>query len=31
MQSVSIAAMLADEKFDLRLELLAGKAGSPAG
>jgi HPr kinase/phosphorylase len=27
MQSVSIATMLADEKFDLRLELLAGQGG----
>jgi len=27
MQSVSIASVLADEKFDLRLELLAGRVG----
>jgi HPr kinase/phosphorylase len=27
MQSVSIASMLGDDKFDLRLELLAGRAG----
>jgi HPr kinase/phosphorylase len=27
MQSVKVAALLADEKFDLRVDLLAGKAG----